>query len=328
MAKMIKLFKNISILFSIIFNNRLLRRPDFSEKKIFLQGQLLKNINKKKKKIRDLKEVEFSVFSQFGEDGIISWLVEKIPNINKIFVEIGTQDYWESNTRFLLKAESWKGYLIEGSKDHVKKIKSQRLYWQHDIKAINAFVDKENINSIIDKNIKEKNIGLLSIDIDGNDYWMLEQINELSPAIIVCEFNSIFGDLFKLSVPYKKDFNRNEEHYSNLYFGTSIKALISMLNKKEYTYLGTCSTGVNAFFVKKEHDSFFRSHIIDIKSYPSIAREGLDINGELTYENVLNSLSKINDMEVFDFDVNRTKKIKDYKNLYSDNWIKYLDESR
>ena len=318
-----KFIKNISTILSILFNNRLLRRPDFSEKRIFLQGQILDNINKDKNKIKNLKEVEFSVFSQFGEDGIISWLIKKIPNIQKVFVEIGTQDYWESNTRFLLKAKNWKGYVIEASKKDVTKIKSQRIYWQHDIKAINSFVDKDNINLIIDENIKEKNIGLLSIDIDGNDYWVLEKIDKLSPTIIICEFNSIFGDLFKLSVPYKKEFIRNNAHYSNLYFGASIKAFISMLDDKGYTFLGTASSGINAFFVRKEFESYFSKNIEENKIFPSIARDSLDANGKLTYKNLLNSLNVINELEVFDFNENRTKKIKDYEKLYSDNWISY-----
>ena len=319
-----KFIKNISTVLSIFFNNRLLRRPDFSEKRIFLQGQIFDNINKDKNKIKNLKEVEFSVFSQFGEDGIISWLIKKIPNIPKVFVEIGTQDYWESNTRFLLKAKNWKGYVIEASKKDVTKIKSQRIYWQHDIKAINSFVDKDNINLIIDENIKEKNIGLLSIDIDGNDYWVLEKINKLSPTIIICEFNSIFGDLFRLSVPYKKEFIRNNAHYSNLYFGASIKAFISMLDDKGYTFLGTASSGVNAFFVRKEFESYFSKNIEENKIFPSIARDSLDVNDKLTYKNLLNSLNVINELEVFDFNENRTKKIKDYEKLYSDNWISYF----
>ena len=250
-------------------------------------------------------------------------MIKRIPNIQKVFVEIGTQDYWESNTRFLLKAKNWKGYVIEASKKDVTKIKSQRIYWQHDIKAINSFVDKDNINLIIDENIKEKNIGLLSIDIDGNDYWVLEKIDKLSPTIIICEFNSIFGDLFKLSVPYKKEFIRNNAHYSNLYFGASIKAFISMLDDKGYTFLGTASSGINAFFVRKEFESYFSKNIEENKIFPSIARDSLDANGKLTYKNLLNSLNVINELEVFDFNENRTKKIKDYEKLYSDNWISY-----
>ncbi len=321
------LIKKLSLIFSIILNKYILRIPDFSEKKIFLQGQLLESENKKKLTINDFKEVEFSVFSQFGEDGIISWIVDQIPDINKTFVEIGTQDYWESNTRYLLKSKNWKGFLIEGSQKFINKIKTQKLYWQHDLKAIKSFVDLDNINFVLEKNIKHKEIGLLSIDIDGNDYWILDKIDTLSPSIIICEFNSIFGDLFKISVPYQKNFIRNNAHYSNLFFGASIKAMISMLKNKGYKFLGTSSTGVNAFFVKNRHLLNFENKIKNFNIYPAKVREGLDITGKLTHENIINSLKNIYEMEVFDLDDKKILKLKDYNNLYSENWRKIIDES-
>ncbi len=318
---MINFLKNILNLFPIIFNKLIFKRPDFSEKRIFLQGQILENIYKEKKKIKNFSDIEFSVFSQFGEDGIILWLIDKIPNIKKVFVEIGTQDYWESNTRYLLKSKKWKGYLIEASKEQIDKIKKQRIYWQSDIKAIEAFVNKENINEIIKNNIDETNIGLLSIDIDGNDYWVLEKIDNLSPTFIVCEYNSIFGDLSKISIPYKKDFERKKSHFSNLYFGASLNSFKFMLGNKGYSFLGTSTTGVNAFFVKREFESLFKSIIEENKAYPAKVREALDKKGKLTYENLTKSLTLIKDMEVFDFDENSFKKIKDYKNLYSKYWM-------
>ena len=248
---MTNLIKNIFNFFTILLNRLIFKKPDFSEKKIFLQGQILENMNKKNTEIENFSDVEFSVFSQFGEDGIISWLVSKIPNIEQVFVEIGTQDYWESNTRYLLKSKKWKGYLIEGSEDYINKIKKQRTYWQNDIKAIHAFVNKDNINDVIKKNITEKSVGLLSIDIDGNDYWVLENINNLSPTFIICEYNSIFGDIFRVSVPYKENFDRNKSHFSNLYFGASLSSFKSLLGKKGYNFLGTSSTGLTLFLLKK-----------------------------------------------------------------------------
>ena len=164
-----KLFQNIKVIFSILFNKHFLKKPDFSEKRIILQGQINEKKNFEKDNILNLAEIEFSAFSQFGEDGIISWLSHQIPDIEKVFLEIGTQDYWESNTRFLIQSQNWKGYLIEASTPEVKKIRKQSIYWKKNLTAINEFVDRENINSIIQKNLKSNNIGLLSLDIDGND---------------------------------------------------------------------------------------------------------------------------------------------------------------
>tara|TARA_B110000444_G_C18329823_1_gene362359 strand:+ start:73 stop:321 length:249 start_codon:yes stop_codon:yes gene_type:complete len=78
-------------------------------------------------------------------------------------------------------------------------------------------------------------------------------------------------------------------------------------------------------YIKKEYFSIFKSNIGSIKSFPSTARECLDKNGMLTHENLLPALHKIKEMEVFDFDENRTKKIKDYKKLYTDNWMSYFE---
>lgn len=319
------ILKNLSTIFSILFKNKILRKPDFSEKKIFLSGKIMAEINDKKKKIKSLKDVEFSAFSQFGEDGILNWLINKIPDIEKVFVEIGTQDYWESNTRFLLKYKNWKGYLIEGSKEDINRIKSQRIYWQHKIKAIQSFVTKENINELIKNNIKEKKIGLLSIDIDGNDYWIIDEINNLDPVFIVCEYNTLFGDINKFSIPYENSFSREKKHYSSLYFGCSIQALISLLNKKDYCFIGTGSHGVNAFFVKNEFKSFIFDFIDDVEMIPSISRDARSLKGNLTYDNVNKNLEKIIDLEVYDFDSKQIKKIKDYKEIFSNSWKKYFN---
>ena len=319
-----KLIRNIKIILSIIFNKNILRRPDFSEKNLFLKGKIIADANLKKDKIDSLKEVEFSAFSQFGEDGIIDWIISKIPNIEKIFLEIGTQDYWESNTRFLVKSRNWKGYIFEASKKDISKIKSQQIYWQNNLKAVHAFVNKDNVNQLIKDNINEKNIGLLSIDIDGNDYWILEAIKSISPSIIVCEFNSIFGDKFKLSVPYDENFIKKEKHFSNLYFGSSINALVSLMEKKRYFFLGTGSRGVNAFFVKDKFKSLILEKLKNIFKYPTQAREALDHNGKKKFNNIMDEVKTLGELDVFDFDENKIKKISEYDDLYSEEWKKYF----
>ena len=122
------------------------------DKKILLEAKRISLLNKKNKKIKDLSDIEFKVYSQWGEDGIIDWLVDKLPQIPKKFLEIGTQDYKESNTRFLLINRNWDGFLIEADKDAIKNIKSQRVYWRYNLTAINEFITKDNINNIINKN--------------------------------------------------------------------------------------------------------------------------------------------------------------------------------
>ena len=126
-----------------------------TEKMLVLKAKKLSITHNNFKKINDLSEVEFQVSSQWGEDGIIDWLFNKFKKLPKIFVEIGTQDYRESNTRFLLRNKNFDGYLIEGDSKATKNIKRQRIYWKHNIKVINKFVNLSNIDITI-SNLKLK----------------------------------------------------------------------------------------------------------------------------------------------------------------------------
>lgn len=310
------IFKNFKIIFSILFNKILLKKPDFSDKNLFLNGQVLLEKYKKKRIIKDFSEIEFSVFSQFGEDGIINWLIDKFPEIPKTFIEIGTQDYWESNTRFLLKLRSWKGYLIEANKDDFKKIKKQSIYWQNDLKIFNKFVDKENINTILSRDINESKIGLFSLDIDGNDFWILQKISKLKPYLFVCEYNPIFGYKKQISTVYDPKFDRTKKHFSNLYFGCSIRALISLMKTKKYTFLGTNSKGMNAFFVRNDKLRYVNKFIKDKKIHKPLIREGREKSGKLNLKSLSENLKLIRNMSVIDTKIMKKKKLSTYKELF------------
>ena len=171
------------------------------QKELILKAKLLSVKNRYFKKIKDLSDIEFQVYSQWGEDGIIDWLITKYPEIPKSFLEIGTQNYRESNTRFLLINKNWKGFIIEADKAAVKDIKSQRIYWKHNLIVENQFVDQNNINTIIKKIDIPKKLGLFSLDIDGIDYWVLKKLSVLEPSIVICEYNSLFGQKKAITVP-------------------------------------------------------------------------------------------------------------------------------
>ncbi len=298
---------------------------DLYEKKIFLVGNKLAFIQKKIKKIKNLKEVEFSVFSQWGDDGIINWLIQNIPIKNKVFLEIGTEDYIESNTRFLLKYRNWNGYIIEGNKDHVKNIKKQTVHWKYDLNVCQKFITKENINNTIKSLNLKSEIGLLSLDIDGIDYWIWKELKVIKPIIFVCEFNSVFGDLNHITVPYKKDFNRTKFHYSNLIYGASLKAFISISNKKGYKFVGTNSNGVNAYFVKKNYYKYIKNKITKIKSYISKHRESRDKNYKKNFIRNLERYEKIKKVDLVDLNRNKKIKLNNYNKIYSTSWERQLN---
>ena len=200
----------------------------------------------------ELQNNEFQVFSQWGEDGIVQMLLRHIEIPNKIFIEFGVENYTESNTRFLLINDNWTGLVIDGSPENISYIKQDSIYWQRNIKAVQAFIDRDNINKIIAENGVKGEIGLLSIDIDGNDYWVWQAIDSINPAIVISEYNFRFGTNRAVTVPYQADFVRTQAHHSNIYFGASLRALCLLANKKGYAFLGCNSTGINAFFVRKD----------------------------------------------------------------------------
>ena len=117
---------------------------------------------------------------------------------------------------------------------------------------MNEFITKENINDILNKLETPKEIGLLSIDIDGNDYWIWNEINVINPAIVIIEYNARFGSKKNATIPYDKNFSRSSSPFPNIYFGASLVALSNLAKKKNYSLVGTNKNGNNAFFVKNE----------------------------------------------------------------------------
>lgn len=200
----------------------------------------------------DLRAAEFRVFSQWGEDGILQHLLRHVPISKKIFVEFGVETYTEANTRFLLVDGNWSGLVIDGSIKNIEHIKSDDLYWRYNLKAEHAFITREDINGLISRNGISGEIGLLSIDIDGNDYWVWEAIKCIVPSIVVIEYSSRFGPSKAVTVPYQADFLRSKAHYSNIYYGASLAALCLLGKRKGYSFVGCNMAGNNAFFVRAD----------------------------------------------------------------------------
>jgi hypothetical protein len=201
---------------------------------------------------KNIKENEFRVFSQWGEDGIIQFLIRNVNVSNKIFVEFGVENYTESNTRFLLVNNNWSGLVIDGSLENISYIKKDPIYWQHNLKVVASFIDKNNINQIISENGIQGEIGILSVDIDGNDYWVWQSIDVVNPAIVVTEYNFRFGRDKAVTTPYDPNFVRTKAHYSTIYYGASLKALYLLAQKKGYAFVGCNTAGNNAFFVRRD----------------------------------------------------------------------------
>jgi hypothetical protein len=272
-----------------------------------LHAKLIIQDIKRRKLIMNLADVEFKVFSQWGEDGIIQYLISRIPIKKKIFVEFGVENYLEANTRFLLINDNWSGLVMDRDQKNISHIKNSELYWKYDISVRLAFVTRENINQLlIDAGITG-DIGLLSIDIDGNDFWVWESISNdlISPRIVIIEYNSVFGADLAITTPYRSDFLRSNGHYSNLYYGASLKALILLAEKKGYVFAGANSAGNNAFFVRKDVSSFVAQSSIGVGYVESKFRESRDKNGKLSFLRGDERFEVLKGLIVYDVEKNR-----------------------
>lgn len=250
-----------------------------SETKLLIGSLLSKNVQN----VKSFKEAEFKVFSQFGDDGIIQYLISKLNISVEKFVEFGVENYEESNTRFLLRHNNWQGLVIDGSFSHITYIKSDPIYWLHDLTAVNSFITTDNINHILSDNGFQGKLGILSIDIDGNDYWVWQAITVADADIVIVEYNSTFGFERSISIPYKADFNRLKAHYSGLYFGASLSALCDIGIKKGYAFVGCNQAGNNAYFVKDDLLGDLKALSPEEGFVKAKFRESRDRNGKLTF---------------------------------------------
>jgi hypothetical protein len=277
-----------------------------------------------------LAAVEFKVFSQWGEDGIIDWIVERaqIPPHLQSFIEFGVEFYGEANTRFLLQNRNWRGLVIDGSPTQIKRLmREEKLFWKYDLTAKSAFVTRENINELFADAGFAGEIGLISIDIDGNDYWVWEAISAVRPIICICEYNAVFGDVWPITIPYDPRFVRSRSEFRGLYYGASIKALRSLATRKGYRFLGTNSEGVNAFFVREDYASRFSSSIAGALARPSKLRESRDHSGRLSYVRGLERAHLIRELPVINTDTLERQLLGELDPLYSEQWRRILETS-
>jgi hypothetical protein len=217
----------------------------------FNQGVILSKLDLSNASPR-LADHEFKVFSQWGEDGILQFLTRVVPIAQRTFIEFGVEDFSESNCRFLMQKDNWRGFVIDGSADNVKSIRRAPYFWRHELNAKQAFITRENIQSLLAESGFDADLGVLSIDIDGNDYHVWQAIEAFHPRIVVCEYNSVFGPDDTITVPYQADFQRSAAHHSNLYWGASIAALAHLASAKGYSLVGGNIAGNNAFFVRND----------------------------------------------------------------------------
>ena len=227
---------------------------------------------------------EFKVFSQWGEDGIVQFLINNLTIANHTFIEFGVEDFSESNCRFLMMKDQWRGYVIDGSPANMERLRSSYFFWQSALNCKASFITRENVASLLDESGFDKNLGILSVDIDGVDFHVLEALVEWRPAILIVEYNDAFGWESPVSVPYDPAFVRLQKHPSNQYWGANLPAFHHLADQRGYALVGTNSVGSNAFFVRREllNDRVREVDLVSCIRQASF-RDSRGVQGELTF---------------------------------------------
>lgn len=301
MKSLKQLYKNLTEISSGFQKNK----KDIQDLKLLLAKELAS----KAARAGSFQESEFKVFSQWGDDGIIQYLIHQVDIQNPFFIEFGVENYTEANTRFLLMNNNWSGLVMDGSAENIDYIKKDEISWRHDLSAKAAFITAENINQLLTEENITGSIGLLHIDIDGNDYWVWKNITAVDADIVIVEYNSVFGKERAITIPYKADFVRNNAHYSNLYYGTSLTSLCDLAEEKGYAFVGCNSAGNNAYFVKKTKLGKLKALSVEQGYVEAKFREARNKQGELTFLNGAKKLEAIKGLQVMNTRSNTIEQI-------------------
>lgn len=201
-------------------------------------------------------EVQFRSFSQNGEDGILLYIFSIIGTTDKKCVEICAGDGIECNTANLIVNHGWIGLLVDGDEKLVRR--GREFYSRHPDTFTWApsfrcsWITRDSVNSIIHEAGVGGEIDLLSLDLDGMDYWIWEAIDAIDPRVVVLEYQDICGPDRAITVPYSDDFQAKMcTKLGPNYGGASLKAFVQLAAKRGYRLVGVERYGFNAFFIKR-----------------------------------------------------------------------------
>jgi hypothetical protein len=205
-------------------------------------------------------DVGFKAYSQNDEDGVLLFVFAVIGMTNRVVVEIAAGNGIESNSANLILNHGFFGLLFEG--DVNKAAEGKRFFESHPHSAyfpprfVTDWVTRENADQLIRDNLPpgsvppSGDIDVMSLDIDGNDYWVLEAIQCIAPRVIILEFNAVWGAERAVTIPYDPDFVFKPDPVP--YAGASLPAFVKLLSGRGYRLVGVERLGFNAVFVRND----------------------------------------------------------------------------
>jgi hypothetical protein len=199
-----------------------------------------------------LCQTGFRCFSQFEEDGIILYIMAALGILEGVFLDIGSGDGVNSNCSNLALNFGWRGTFIDGSESSIAK--GRAFYeghpdtWAYPLAFVCAMITRENVNQLLTEASVPREIDFMSIDIDGNDYWVWDAISVTSPKVVMTETQIVFG-MRNIVVPYDKDHVYPGVHPH--YFGASPVAMEKLARRKGYRLVGANRLGFNTIYVRE-----------------------------------------------------------------------------
>jgi len=197
--------------------------------------------------ITDLTVSELRVTSQNGEDGVIAELLRRIgTSLDPYFIEFGVEDGSEGNCVFLADALGWSGLFLEFDSHQYARL-AAKYRWSTGVTTVAAKVTPATVESLFSQSGVPPELDVLSIDVDGVDYWIWRAITNYRPRLVIIEYNAELEPERRQVVP-----ETFEGWTGTNYFGASIGALKALGNAKGYELVYTDLTGVNSFFVRAD----------------------------------------------------------------------------
>lgn len=259
-------------------------------------GEVLLSIQSTAAERNSLSDYGFSVWSQTDEDGILCFLLTRLNLKKPRCLEIGAGNFLESNFRFLAEVMNASVVAVDAREDLEREVRKLSVAWLAPVVPLRTWVTPNNINEIMVHAASDiGEIDILSIDLDGNDYWVLEAASLDNVKLISVENNPLLKSSVPVSIPRNDQFYRFDAHHSGLYWGASLGAFVHLLTSRGFRLVGRNSKGFNAYFVKSEiveNDALLNQFAgsIDLSSETWGIREGRDAAGKLTFENPAHSI--------------------------------------
>jgi hypothetical protein len=222
-----------------------------------------------------LQDVQFGAYSQNGEDGILLFIFCAIGTTDKTVIEICAGNGIECNAANLIVNWGWRGFLFDGDPENVRQGTAFYSRWGSNTWRfrreppifVPAWVTAENVNELVSSHITG-DVDLVSIDIDGMDFWVWKSLTAVRPRVVVIEYNNRFPSEVSATVPYDPKFQATDVMTVG-YFGASLAALAKLGAEKGYRLIGSNGPNTNAFFMRND--------------------TGLDIFPEVTVQSCLSS---------------------------------------